>query len=135
MLTHLGREFRPQRAFDLGLRQKRHHVHVHHQPVDAGDLDGAPQAHTAAVYVTVGGSADPALQARLAGNRIHVDSSGVTSQPRDHPLEALDDAEVEELFQTLTPIARVVVAGGDVPAATPMGLRRDDLDDDSAHLD
>jgi hypothetical protein len=49
-------------------------------------------------------------------------------------LEALDDAEVEELFATLTPIARTVVAGGDVPAATPMGLSRDDLDDDSAHL-
>ena len=49
-------------------------------------------------------------------------------------LDALDDAEVEELFQTLTPIARTVVAGGDVPAATPMGLSRDDLDDDSAHF-
>ena len=49
-------------------------------------------------------------------------------------LDTLDDGEVEELFQTLTPIARTVVAGGDVPAATPMGLSRDDLDDDSAHL-
>jgi hypothetical protein len=27
-----------------------------------------------------------------------------------------------------------VVAAGDVPAATPMGLGRDDLHDDSAHL-
>jgi hypothetical protein len=49
-------------------------------------------------------------------------------------LDALDDAEVEELFRALTPISRVVVAVGDVPAATPMGLSRDDLDDDSAHL-
>jgi hypothetical protein len=49
-------------------------------------------------------------------------------------LAALDDAEVEELFRALTPIARAVVAVGDVPAATPMGLNRDDLDDDSAHL-
>jgi helix-turn-helix protein len=49
-------------------------------------------------------------------------------------LNALDDAEVEELFRTITPIARVVVEGGDVPAATPMGLSRDDLDDDSAGL-
>lgn len=49
-------------------------------------------------------------------------------------LNVLDDAEVEELFRTLTPIARVVVEGGDVPAATPMGLSRDDLDDDSAGL-
>jgi hypothetical protein len=49
-------------------------------------------------------------------------------------LDALDDAEVETLFRTLTPITRAVVAGGDVPVATPMGLSRDDLDDDSAHL-
>jgi hypothetical protein len=49
-------------------------------------------------------------------------------------LSALDDDEVETLFRTLTPITRAVVEAGDVPAATPMGLRRDDLDDDSAHL-
>lgn len=49
-------------------------------------------------------------------------------------LAALDDTEVEALFRSLTPITRKVVAAGDVPAATPMGLSRDDLDDDSAHL-
>jgi hypothetical protein len=49
-------------------------------------------------------------------------------------LECLDDAQIETLFQTLTPITRLVVAGGDVPAATPMGLRRDELDDDGAHI-
>ncbi len=49
-------------------------------------------------------------------------------------LDALDDDEVETLFRSLTPITRKVVAAGDVPAATPMGLSRDDLDDDSAHL-
>jgi len=49
-------------------------------------------------------------------------------------LDALDDDEIETLFRGLTPITRKVVAGGDVPAATPMGLNRDDLDDDSAHL-
>lgn len=49
-------------------------------------------------------------------------------------LEALDDDEVDDLFRALTPITRAVVAGGDVPAATPMGLRRDDLDDDGAGL-
>jgi len=49
-------------------------------------------------------------------------------------LDALDDEEVERLFQALTPITRKVVAAGDVPAATPMGLGRDDLDDNSAHL-
>jgi Helix-turn-helix family len=49
-------------------------------------------------------------------------------------LDALDDEEVERLFQALTPITRKVVAAGDVPAATPMGLGRHDLDDNSAHL-
>jgi hypothetical protein len=49
--------------------------------------------------------------------------------------DALDDGELEELFRTLTPITRAVVAGGDIPAKTPMGLRRDELDDDAVHLD
>jgi hypothetical protein len=49
-------------------------------------------------------------------------------------LDALDDDEVERLFRSLTPITRKVVAAGDVPAATPMGLGRDELHDDSAHL-
>lgn len=49
-------------------------------------------------------------------------------------LDALSDAEVEALFQVLTPITRAVIAGGDVLAINPMSLRRDELHDDSAHL-
>ncbi len=49
-------------------------------------------------------------------------------------LDPLDDTEVEALFQALTPITRKVVAAGDVPVETPMGLSRHDLHDDSAHL-
>jgi hypothetical protein len=49
-------------------------------------------------------------------------------------LDGLDDDEVETLFRALTPITRKVIAAGDVPVATPMGLSRHDLDDDSAHL-
>jgi hypothetical protein len=49
-------------------------------------------------------------------------------------LDVLTDDEVETLFAALTPITRLVVAAGDVPTATPMGLSRDDLDDDSARL-
>lgn len=48
--------------------------------------------------------------------------------------DALDDDELETLFRTLTPVTRKVVAGGDIPAATPMGLSRDDLDDDGANV-
>jgi hypothetical protein len=49
-------------------------------------------------------------------------------------LDALSDDEAERLFAAFTPITRAVVAGGDIPARTPMGLRRDELYDGSAHL-
>ncbi|MGE0219817.1 SCO6745 family protein [Mycolicibacterium sp.] len=49
-------------------------------------------------------------------------------------LTVLDDDEVEALFRVLTPITRKVVAGGDIPVSTPMGLDRTDLGDDRAHL-
>jgi hypothetical protein len=39
--------------------------------------------------------------------------------------DGLDDAEVEALFHALTPITRAVIAAGDMPAVTPMSLRRD----------
>ncbi len=47
---------------------------------------------------------------------------------------ALDDDDLELLFRTLTPLTRKVLAGGDIPVATPMGLSRDDLADDEAHV-
>lgn len=49
-------------------------------------------------------------------------------------LDVLTDAELETLFRSLTPVTRQVIAAGDLPASTPMGLRRNDLDDDSGHL-
>jgi hypothetical protein len=48
--------------------------------------------------------------------------------------DALDDDELETLFGTLTPLTRKMVASGDIPAATPMGLSRDELDDDGANV-
>lgn len=47
---------------------------------------------------------------------------------------ALDDDDLAALFRTLGPITRAVIAAGDIPAATPMGLTRDDLTDDDPHL-
>lgn len=44
--------------------------------------------------------------------------------------DALDDTELDTLFRVLTPLTRLVVAAGDVPAATPMGLDRGDLGND-----
>ena len=69
-----------------------------------------------------------------AGRNLKQRIEDATDQLALSALEALDDDEVERLFQALTPITRKVVAAGDVPAATPMGLGRDDLHDDSAHL-
>ena len=85
---------------------------------------------------------------RLAGRGLLDDDGSLTAAGRElkdriesatdtlglSALDALSDDEVERLFQALTPITRAVVAGGDVPGMTPMGLRRDELDDDSAHL-
>lgn len=48
--------------------------------------------------------------------------------------DGLDDHQLETLFAVLTPLTRLVVAAGDVPSDTPMGLERHELSDDSAHL-
>lgn len=62
----------------------------------------------------------------------HIESS--TDALSLSALDALSDDEVETLFRALSPITRAVVAAGDIPATTPMTLRRDELHDDSAHL-
>jgi hypothetical protein len=49
-------------------------------------------------------------------------------------LDVLSDDEVEALVRALSPITRLVIAGGDIPAMTPMGLSRNDLDEDTAGL-
>jgi len=88
------------------------------------------------------------LERRLAARELIGDDGSVTDAGRklkDHiesttdalalsALDALSDDEVEALFQALTPISRAVVEGGDLPAVTPMGLRRNELDHGSAHL-
>ncbi|MGU3499273.1 SCO6745 family protein [Mycobacterium sp. C31M] len=45
--------------------------------------------------------------------------------------DVLSEDDLATLFRVLTPLTRLVVAGGDVPAATPMGLDRGDLDNDT----
>ncbi|MFV8317493.1 SCO6745 family protein [Mycobacterium sp. 23] len=39
--------------------------------------------------------------------------------------DGLDDDDLQALFSALTPVARTVIAAGDVPAATPMSARLD----------
>lgn len=69
-----------------------------------------------------------------AGHELKQRIEDITDELALGALDALDDGEVETLFRSITPITRKVVSAGDVPAATPMGLSRDDLDDDSAGL-
>ncbi|CAJ1583005.1 SCO6745 family protein [[Mycobacterium] wendilense] len=69
-----------------------------------------------------------------AGAQLRRDIETVTDTVALGALAGLADDEVGALFAALTPLTRRVVAAGDVPDQTPMGLRRDELDDDSAHL-
>ncbi|CAN5574193.1 hypothetical protein BH09ACT8_BH09ACT8_26630 [soil metagenome] len=63
-----------------------------------------------------------------AGRDLKDQIEAVTNTVALSPFDALDDAEIMALFTALTPITRTVIAGGDLPAMTPMGLRRDELD-------
>ncbi len=80
-----------------------------------------------------------ACERSLADRGLLADAGSLTPAGRDlkdhietttdalslHAFDGLDDAEVEALLHALTPIARTVIAGGDMPAVTPMTLRRD----------
>ena len=65
-----------------------------------------------------------------SGRALKQDVEDTTDRLALSAFDALDDAEMDTLFRALTPITRAVIAGGDIPAATPMGLRRDELDDE-----
>ena len=69
-----------------------------------------------------------------AGRKLKDDIEARTDLLALSALDALTDDEVEDLFRALTPITRAVVAGGDIPAVTPMDVRRHELEDGSAHL-
>lgn len=97
------------RSRDYDEHQWRHHVE---ELADRGLLDGT-------------GALTPAGAALKAEIEESTDRLALSA------FDALDDAELATLFGTLTPLTRLVVAAGDVPAATPMGLDRDDLGNDS----
>jgi hypothetical protein len=91
--------------------------------------------HSCAARLAERGILDDAGALTDAGVALKQSIEDTTDRLALAAFDALDDGELEELFRTLTPITRAVVAGGDIPVATPMGLRRDELDDDAAHLD
>ena len=72
----------------------------------------------------------PTVAGRELKNRIESRTDALSLSA----LDALSDDEVETLFQALTPITRAMIAGGDLPAASPMNLRRNELHDESGHL-
>lgn len=77
------------------------------------------------------GLVDASATLTAAGAQLKAQIEDDTDRLALSALDALDDVRLARLFAALTPLTRLVVAGGDVPVATPMGLNRDDLDDDS----
>lgn len=77
-------------------------------------------------------TADGALTA--AGRDLKDQVEQCTDAAALRVLDVLTDHEVETLFQTLTPITLQVIAAGDLPSTTPMGLQHNDLDDPTARL-
>ncbi len=65
-----------------------------------------------------------------AGAELKAEIEDTTDRLALTAFDTLDETRLDTLFAALTPLTRLVVAAGDVPAATPMGLDRSDLDND-----
>lgn len=57
------------------------------------------------------------------GEAIKADIEDRTDRAALAAYDVLDDAEIEQLLDALTPLARAVVATGDIPAVVPNGFR------------
>lgn len=66
----------------------------------------------------------------VAGRDLKAEIEDTTDRLALAAFDVLSDGDLGTLFRTLTPLTRLVVDGGDVPSATPMGLDRADLDND-----
>lgn len=67
----------------------------------------------------------------VAGRDLKAEIEDATDRLALSAFDVLSDTDLDTLFHTLTPLTRLVIAGGDLPAATPMGLDRADLDNDA----
>lgn len=67
----------------------------------------------------------------VAGRDLKAEIEDATDRLALSAFDVLNDTDLDTLFHTLTPLTRLVIAGGDLPAATPMGLDRADLDNDA----
>ncbi len=77
------------------------------------------------------GLLDGAGELTAAGRDLKAEIEDATDRLALSAFDILGEAELGTLFATLTPLTRLVVAAGDVPSATPMGLDRADLDNDA----
>lgn len=77
------------------------------------------------------GLLDGAGELTAAGRDLKAEIEDATDRLALSAFDILGEAELGRLFATLTPLTRLVVAAGDVPLATPMGLDRADLDNDA----
>lgn len=77
------------------------------------------------------GLLDTAGELTAAGRDLKAEIEDATDRLALSAFDILSEAELKTLFATLTPLTRLVVAAGDVPSATPMGLDRADLDNDT----
>ncbi|MGN7780000.1 SCO6745 family protein [Mycolicibacterium sp. 22603] len=76
------------------------------------------------------GLLDGAGELTTAGRDLKAEIEDTTDRLALAAFDVLSDSDLGTLFRTLTPLTRLVVDGGDVPSATPMGLDRADLDND-----
>lgn len=60
-----------------------------------------------------------------AGRELKDDIETTTDKLALRAFDGLDDDDLQALFSALTPLARQVIGGGDVPTTTPMSVRRD----------
>ncbi len=67
----------------------------------------------------------------VAGRDLKAEIEDATDRLALSAFDVLNDTDLDTLFHTLTPLTRLVIAGGDLPAATPMGLDRANLDNDA----
>ncbi|TQK27111.1 hypothetical protein [Arthrobacter sp. SLBN-53] len=66
-----------------------------------------------------------------AGRDLKAEIEDATDRLALPAFDVLGETDLGTLFRALTPLTRLVIDGGDVPAATPMGLDRADLDNDA----
>ncbi|AHC25720.1 MULTISPECIES: SCO6745 family protein [Mycobacteriaceae] len=67
----------------------------------------------------------------VAGRDLKAEIEDATDRLTLPAFDVLGETDLDTLFRALTPLTRLVIDGGDVPAATPMGLDRADLDNDA----